>query len=196
MKFDEINRLRDYFSKMRISEEDKEKRVSLGKVLYDTFSYILNLMYVDALINEDLDRDFYINATMGHLIDALEENGTPYDEGSLQKIVDSVIDTTIDHYSEEEYFSDERALSTAQDTTNTVQNNADFQEAKRQGKKHKVWYSMEDNATRRWHLEQDNVRKKIDDYFVVDGEMMRFPMDNENATAKNLAWCRCSCHYE
>lgn len=196
MKFDELNKLKGYFSKMRLTPEEIEKRVSLGGFFYDAFFYVLTLMYIDSLINEDLDREFYISILQGRLIDALVENDITYEESYIQNIVEDVIDMTIEHYSEEEYFSDERALNLAQDNTNATCDNADYIAAVKQGKRTKTWYTEEDEAVRPAHREVNNKTIGIDDYFYVDGELLRFPHDRENGTAKNLARCRCTIHYD
>ena len=68
MKFDELNQLKAHFGELRLSESDKEKRVSLGMIFYDILSYVFALMWLDALLNEDLDRDFYIDILLGRFI--------------------------------------------------------------------------------------------------------------------------------
>lgn len=197
MKFDELNQLKAHFGELRLSESDKEKRVSLGMIFYDILSYVFALMWIDALLNEDLDRDFYIDILLGRFIEAIEENDYPYEEAAVRHLVESVIDTNIEHYSEEEYFDDERALEVAENGSSAVNNYSDFAEAKKKGKKYKVWYAEPDERTRPAHKMMDNVRIPIDEYFYVDGDLMRFPHDDDpSVSIKNLANCRCECHYE
>lgn len=196
MKFDELNRLREYFADMNLSEKDKEKRALLGAGFYDAFVYILALMWTDSLLNEDLDRLFYIDALTGRLTDASEESGIDFDETYISRIAEEVVDSTIAHYAEEEYFSDERALRLAGDESNAVCNDADREDAKKQGKKYKIWQSAM-IGERRWeHIMMDGVKIPIDDYFEVMGEQLKYPCDMIGGSAKNNAHCQCTIRYE
>ena len=196
MKFDELNQLKQYFGEMELSEEELEKRVSLGKLFYDALSYVLALMWADALLNEELDRDFYINSLMGRLTEAVEVSGLSYEEPSLHRLVESVVDTTIEHYSEEEYFDDERALQIAENGSNSVNNYNEYEEAKRSGKKFKYWRTIVDPNTRFEHLLMDNVQVPFETPFEVGIDFMRYPHDDDpDIHLENIINCRCKCFY-
>lgn len=194
MKFDELNQLRDYFSVMNISEEDKEERVILARKFYYVYQYILALMYTDSLLNETLDRDFYIGALEGRLRDVFEELGLEIDEEYIQHTSEEIIDTTIEHYSEEEYFDDERALDIAENESSNVINKRNFKKAKKEGKQFKQWVTENDDAVRLEHRLVEGEVKKIDEYFIVGGELMLYPRD-PNGSAWNTIRCRCDCRY-
>lgn len=193
MKFDELNKLKEYFSSMRISEEEKEKRASVGELFYDAFFYVLTLLKADAMLNDEIDSAFYVNTLNGRLIDSLETNNISYDMGFIQKLSTDVIESTVEHYGEEEYFTNERYLRLAEDETNATCNYSMYIEAKKKGKKYKMWLGEKDDRMRTWHLFADGQTVGIDDYFHVGPDMLRFPHDQENAsTAENIAGCRCS----
>lgn len=195
MKFDELNQLKDYFSTMRLSEKEKEKRVSVGYLFYDAFFYVLTLLQTDAMLNDELDSLFYIDTLTGRLIDSLEANNLDYETEYIQKIATDIIEMTIEHYSEEEYFTDERYLRLAEDETNAACDYSMLIDAIRQGKKYKIWLTEEDERVRPWHEEVDGMTVPIDGYFQVGPDLMRFPHDQENASIENIARCRCSYNF-
>lgn len=191
MSIDELNQLKEYFEPMGISDEEKKKRASVGELFYDAFFYVLTLLKADARLNDELDSEFYTNTLAGRLMDSLDENDVEYDPEYVHKMASDIIESTIDHYSEEEYFTDERYLRLAEDETNSACDSAELIAAMRQGKKYKMWCSMEDFSVRPAHFEADGQKVLISDYFYVNGEHLRFPHDMENGTAINNARCRC-----
>lgn len=193
MKFDELNRLRRFFSTMEISEGEKEKRVSLGKLLYDGFFYVFLMMKTEVKVKGEIDKEYYKQSLDNRIRDALKD--LPYDEEYIPKLTEDVIETTARHLDDEYYFSKERALLVAQNESNTVYNSFDYQTAKKSGKKYKTWNAEIDNRTRPWHEEVDGVKIPIDEMFQVGEDLMRFPHDY-TASPENIINCRCTCIYE
>lgn len=57
----------------------------------------------------------------------------------------------------------------------------------------KEWSSTKDERTRDHHKEAEGQRVKLDDPFVVDGDLLDYPGDNSyNPKASNVIQCRCS----
>lgn len=57
----------------------------------------------------------------------------------------------------------------------------------------KEWSSTKDERTRDHHKEVEGQRVKLDDPFVVDGDLLDYPGDNSyDAKASNVIQCRCS----
>jgi len=57
----------------------------------------------------------------------------------------------------------------------------------------KEWSSTKDERTRDHHKEVEGQRVKLDDPFVVDGDLLDYPGDNSHdAKASNVIQCRCS----
>lgn len=193
MKFDELNRLRRFFSTMEITEGEKEKRVSLGKLLYDAFFYVFLMMKTEVRVKGEIDKEYYKQSLDNRIRDALKD--LPYDEEYIPKLTEDVIETTARHLDDEYYFSKERALLVAQNESNTVYNSFDYQTAKKSGKKYKTWKAEIDNRTRLWHEEVDGVKIPIDEMFQVGEDLMRFPHDY-TASPENIINCRCTCIYE
>lgn len=196
VKFDELNRLKKYFSVMEIPQSEQDKRVSLGWLFYDAFLYVLLLMQTEYRVNKQIEKDFYVRAIEGRIRDILEDNNIPYDEDYVPKVAEDVIETTLRHQEEEYYYSQERALLIAQNEANTVMNSVDFQEAKLNGKTHKTWISEKDSKVRLWHEEVDSTTVKIDEPFHVGGDLLDYPHDYIHGSPENLINCRCTCRYD
>lgn len=195
-KFDELNKLKRYYSVMELPQSEKDKRVSLGNLFFDAFFYIFSMMRTESTLKGTLDEDYYLQSLDGRIRDVLEESGIPYEDTYIPQMTTDVVETTLRHLDDEYYFSQERALLIAQNEANTVFNHIDFTTAKTQGKKYKRWVAELDNRTRPWHVEIDGAKIPIDDMFQVGTDSMRFPHDYVNGTAENLVNCRCTCIYE
>ena len=195
MKFDELNQLKRFFSVMEIPQKEKDKRTSLGMFFFDVFFYVFVLMRTEIKVNGKIDKDFYIKTLDGRIRDVLDENNIPYDDVYIPQLTKDVIDATERHLDDPYYFSKERALIVAQNESNTVYNNIDYQSAKNQGKKYKTWIAIEDEKTREAHTIVDKTRIPIDEMFKVGNDEMRFPHDYINGSPENLINFRCSCLY-
>ena len=194
---DELNKLFGaYFKIMAISEEDKKKRVDCAWFFYDAVWYVLTMIRLENDKGRLADKDSYRQSLEFRIIDSLEENNLPVDEEYINKVTEEVIDTTFRHLDDDEYYlSQDRAVLIAQNEANTVMNGVDFFNAKKSGKKYKVWQTEMDSKVRPWHEEVNGMRIPIDEYFYVGNDQMKYPHDY-NASAENVVNCRCSCVYE
>lgn len=198
MKFDELNQLRAYYEVMELPKKEKQKRIDLALELFDVFYFVLLLIKADIKVGQEeavkqtLSVEEYKQSLLMRLDDTL--SGIPYEQDYIPRLVDDVIDTTMRHLDDEYYVSQERALLIAQNEANTVLNYGDFLTAKENGNKYKTWITENDERVRFAHMEVDNVKIPIEDYFEVGGEMMRYPHDY-TASPQNVINCRCVCKY-
>ena len=196
MKFDELNKLKRYFSVMELPQSEKDKRVSLGNLFFDAFFYVFMLMKAEVKLDGEIDRDYYIRTLDGRIRDVLESKELPYDEEYIPRLTEDVVDATTRHLDDPYYFSKDRALLVAQNEANTVMNSVDFTNAKSSGKKYKRWITEKDSRVRLSHEEVDETKIPIDDYFHVGNDDLKFPHDYMNGSPENLINCRCTCIYE
>ncbi|MGN9430655.1 phage minor head protein, partial [Enterococcus faecium] len=56
----------------------------------------------------------------------------------------------------------------------------------------KVWSAAHDERTRVAHAEADGQTRPVDEPFEVGGELLRYPGDQANGSAKNTIQCRCT----
>lgn len=196
MKFDELNKLKRYFSVMELPQSEKDKRVSLGNLFFDAFFYVFMLMRAEVKLDGEIDKDYYIRTLDGRIRDILESKELPYDEEYIPRLTEDVVDATTRHLDDPYYFSKDRALLVAQNEANTVMNSVDFANAKSSGKKYKRWITEKDSRVRLSHEEVDETKIPIDDYFHVGNDNLKFPHDYMNGSPENLINCRCTCLYE
>lgn len=196
MKFDELNKLKRYFSVMELPQSEKDKRVSLGNLFFDAFFYVFMLMRAEVKLDGEIDKDYYIRTLDGRIRDILESKELPYDEEYIPRLTEDVVDATTRHLDDPYYFSKDRALLVAQNEANTVMNGVDFTNAKSSGKKYKRWITEKDSRVRLSHEEVDETKIPIDDYFHVGNDDLKFPHDYMNGSPENLINCRCTCLYE
>lgn len=212
LNFDELNKLRsepfdEYFSKMELTAEQKQRRIKCAGQLEEIMLYILNLAdYM--LVNSSIDREYLASELSRRYFDIAYETviKQQLDEESFvviynylqnytnkisKKIVDSTFDNTADYY-----LSTDRARSIAENEANTTLNYSDFELMKRKGKKYKTWVDVRDSKERATHLEVGGTTIPIDEPFQVGGSLMLYPKDSSlGAGDGEIANCRCSIRY-
>ena len=189
-----ISSYEEYFGEMEISDEEKEKRISLAK----TFE-ILFLFYFLSL-KDDFEADYQpmlkekyiqianefleITATTAYINDRATD---------LSKFVDEV---TRQHIDDEYFTSIDRGMLLSANESNVVGNYGDFVTAVKNGKTQKTWITERDSKVRRTHKELDRKTVGIFDVFLVGDYYMRFPKDTSfDASVKEIANCRCTIRY-
>ena len=202
MKFDELNRLKSFFSTMGISDEEKKKRSNFAYLLYDAVYFTFALIKVEKDIEERnfvknaLVVDQYRETMQNRITDAFHREGLPYEPDYIPQLVSEIMQTTERHPDDPYYLSQERALIIAQNEANTAFNYYDYVNAKAGGNQYKTWITEGDEKVRDAHVEVDMVRIPIDERFHVGNDEMRYPHDYLYGSAENLVNCRCICTYE
>lgn len=94
----------------------------------------------------------------------------------------------------ERWLGRERANLIALNEANWKWNNEEYYEAKA-SKKTKTWHTALDEKVRFDHMAVEGVTVGIDEYFIVGGYPMLYPLDG-NAPIEQTANCRCSVSYK
>ena len=184
-----------FFGEMDLSEEEEEKRIELAERLETMMLTFFELVMLYGGVSPD-NYDYLSQ----YLRDAYQQNlliYLPLDEYLLTKtavFADEVTRTTQDHADDEWYFSDDRAMLTAENESQGTWEYEEYVTAVESGKTRKTWVAIIDKATREWHREVNGKTIPIDDYFDVGGDLMLFPGD-ANASLENTAGCRCHARY-
>jgi hypothetical protein len=92
------------------------------------------------------------------------------------------------------WLGEQRANIIALNEANWKWNNEEYYEAK-DGKKTKTWHTALDERVRFSHMAVEGVTIGIDEYFIVGGYPMLYPLDG-NAPISETANCRCSVSYK
>lgn len=99
MKFDELNKLEDYFEPMAISIEDKNRRRELCDLLTDAFLYFFSVYEVHRMHNSMLEKALYEQLLVDRISDAVSKvTGIDGPMSSyIRKLSREVVDTTYRH---------------------------------------------------------------------------------------------------
>jgi len=120
-----------------------------------------------------------VDNVLKHIQDGLQEG---YSSAQLQQ---SIYDSGV--------FSEMRALRLARTITGNAANLGQFQGARLTGATKKTWKTAS-FGVRDSHQDMDNVTVDINDFFVVGGELARYPLDNRLTPAERVN-CRCTLVY-
>ena len=205
--FDNINKLNDaeerrydeYFGEMRISAQQRRKRVELAEILEDIVLFLFALYVAARTLGEDVDRKAAEKEYRRQLEDALAKQNIYPEvmEAYFSDVVPEEIRVTDDRYMDDEYWtSEKRAKVIASEDANTIMNAQEYQTSVDAGFKNKQWLSMKDERVRPTHVEVDDEVMPIDEPFVVGSSLMMFPRDTSlGASADEIVNCRCSTVY-
>lgn len=201
-KSDELNLIPidRYFREMELSTEEIEQRISFAEELLDIFLYVFGLCDVLLALGES-DISIVEDALTERYLECVE-NRFPDMDGDLKQEVDSYIKTisadivatskknTIDDG--KPYGSNyERAVSCAENESNSISNAIQMQKAIDEGYKMKTWITMNDNKVRHSHWLCDGETIGIHDEFEVGKERMLYPRQL-GKSPKEVIGCRCS----
>lgn len=202
--FDELNKLvgmkksdpfDEYFAPMKISEEQKKQRIRLAKRLEEEFLYVFSYMfYAYPIINGEMItdlRDRYMQQLL-ELGIATSIADDLYRRQAYKFAVDA-ISATQRHKEDPYYYSADRARFCAEDQSCFICDKKDFADALEAGMRYKTWETIGDNHVRNSHLEVEGMTIPIEDVFVLEGGLLRYPHDTEmGASDDEVCGCRCT----
>lgn len=210
LKFDEIHKLNEtFFSEMNLRKEQILERIELADLLTDVFLYLFT--YIEGQIAIDIyEPEYAKELVMRRYKDELNEYGIslekyPKVDAYVERIADKLVDSTEtivdDNDTENEETKSEetqtRAISVAQNESNTVFSIMEHEDAVRDGKTTKQWITERDDKVRHTHREVDFAEIPIDEPFIVGDSQLMFPRDDSlGADPKELIRCRCSVEYK
>ena len=119
-----------------------------------------------------------------------------YLTGYVQEFSEQIVETTQEHFEDEWYLSDDRAIFVAENEANTTFNYLEYKKAVKSGKTKKRWVTMRDRHVRHTHQLVDGKTIGINDVFLVGDSEMFYPKDTTfGASANEIVNCRCSIKY-
>ena len=202
--FDELNTasfdyekyIYEYFSPMRISEEEKETRRQAAR---DFREYLLTLFLLLGIQSEYMAVNW--NVIESEMRTEFERAALRY-ASNTQMLRDYIankasdfVRITRENIDKGEYWvSDERATMEAVNEANEVFGIDDYETAIESGMRFKKWVTQRDSRVRKSHRAVDGKKIPIDDYFVLEKGMMLYPSDYENCPEESYG-CRCVAVY-
>lgn len=195
---------KEYFSKMSISDKEKQERIAFSEQMEEVVLYILAL--IETTIESGETKREYIQAQFYDkyldviasymLIDA-------YIKQYAVDITKQIIDTTFERLSSEDksitddyYLSNDRAMFISECEANSILNYRQYSKAVKSGKTKKKWIDVGDKRERKTHLEVGGTTLPIGEPFSVGDSLLQFPKDTSlGASADEIVNCRCSIQY-
>lgn len=198
---------KEYFSKMSISEKEKQERIAFSEQMEEVILYILALIETTIESGES-DQEYiqtqfydkYLDVVLGYmLIDS-------YIKEYVLETSKQIIDTTFSHIVEKHpdseqttddyYLSNDRAMFISECEANSILNYRQYSKAVKAGKTKKTWIDVGDKRERKTHLEVGGITIPINEPFSVGDSLLMFPTDHSlGASADEIVNCRCSIQY-
>lgn len=195
---------KEYFSKMSISDKEKQERIAFSEKMEEVVLYILALIETTVESGETKREyiqtqfyDKYLDVIASYmLIDT-------YIKQYATDITKQIIDITFKRLSSEDkgitddyYLSNDRAMFISECEANSILNYRQYSKAVKSGKTKKKWIDVGDKRERKTHLEVGGTTLPIDEPFSVGDSLLQFPKDTSlGASADEIVNCRCSIQY-
>lgn len=190
-----------YFGDMDLTEEEKQKRISLAKQLEDGFLIALILLFTmqqyettRTVIDWEMVR---LQIEIGY-INAVKEVTTI--NTSLENYIKSfsydIIDSTKEHKADPYYYSFDRARFMAENESQNIFNYSEYEQAIKSGKTKKKWIDIKDKRERESHRKVGGTIKPIEEPFLVGDSIMNYPKDQTfSPSPSQVVNCRCTIKY-
>jgi hypothetical protein len=195
---------KEYFSKMSISDKEKQERIAFSEKMEEVVLYILALIETTVESGETKREyiqtqfyDKYLDVIASYmLIDT-------YIKQYALDVTKQIIDATFERFSAKDksitddyYLSNDRARFISECEANSILNYRQYSKAVKSGKTKKKWIDVGDKRERKTHLEVGGTTLTIGEPFSVGGSLLQFPKDTSlGASADEIVNCRCSIQY-
>lgn len=203
MTWDELNQLvgwkisepfEEYYDPMRISEEQKQKRIKMAEAIEEVMINLLIQMFYGEQYDTPVFDVAYPEAVLAYT-QAIEMLGLDVDDYLINHasgIIANVLDVLTRHSDDPWFYSKDRARAIAEEESNTIWGYTEYEDAVK-NKKWKTWHTIMDGRERQSHAEVNGKRIPINEPFQLQGGECYFPGDDSLGISDDeLAGCRCS----
>lgn len=195
---------KEYFSKMSISDKEKQESIAFSEQMEEVVLYILAL--IETTIESGETNREYIQAQFyDKYLDVIASYMLidTYIKQYTLGVTKQIIDATFERFSSEDksitddyYLSNDRAMFISECEANSILNYRQYLKAVKAGKTKKKWIDVGDKRERKTHLEVGGTILPIDEPFSVGDSLLQFPKDTSlGASADEIVNCRCSIQY-
>lgn len=195
---------KEYFSKMSISDKEKQERIAFSEQMEEVILYILALIETTIESGES-DQEYIQTQFYDKYLDVITSYMLidTYIEQYALGVTKQIIDATFERFSAEDksitddyYLSNDRAMFISECEANSILNYRQYSKAVKAGKTKKKWIDVGDKRERKTHLEVGGTILPIDEPFSVGDSLLQFPKDTSlGASADEIVNCRCSIQY-
>lgn len=195
---------KEYFSKMSISDKEKQERIAFSEQMEEVVLYILALIET-TIESGETKREYIQTQFYDKYLDVIASYMLidTYIKQYAVDITKQIIDTTFERLSSEDksitddyYLSNDRAMFISECEANSILNYRQYSKAVKSGKTKKKWIDVGDKRERKTHLEVGGTTLPIGEPFSVGDSLLQFPTDASlGASADEIVNCRCSIQY-
>ena len=195
---------KEYFSKMSISDKEKQERIAFSEQMEEVVLYILALIETTIESGES-DQEYIQTQFYDKYLDVIASYMLidTYIKQYALDVTKQIIDATFERFSAEDksitddyYLSNDRAMFISECEANSILNYRQYSKAVKAGKTKKKWIDVGDKRERKTHLEIGGTTLPIDEPFSVGDSLLQFPKDTSlGASADEIVNCRCSIQY-
>lgn len=195
---------KEYFSKMSISDKEKQERIAFSEQMEEVVLYILALIET-TIESGETKREYIQTQFYDKYLDVIASYMLidTYIKQYSTDITKQIIDITFERLSSEDksitddyYLSNDRAMFISECEANSILNYRQYSKAVKSGKTKKKWIDVGDKRERKTHLEVGGTTLPIDEPFSVGDSLLQFPKDTSlGASADEIVNCRCSIQY-
>jgi uncharacterized protein with gpF-like domain len=195
---------KEYFSKMSISDKEKQERIAFSEQMEEVVLYILALIET-TIESGETKREYIQTQFYDKYLDVIASYMLidTYIKQYTLGVTKQIIDATFERFSSEDksitddyYLSNDRAMFISECEANSILNYRQYLKAVKAGKTKKKWIDVGDKRERKTHLEVGGTILPIDEPFSVGDNLLQFPKDTSlGASADEIVNCRCSIQY-
>ena len=195
---------KEYFSKMSISDKEKQERIAFSEKMEEVVLYILALIETTIESGES-DQEYIQTQFYDKYLDVIASYMLidTYIKQYALDVTKQIIDATFERFSAEDksitddyYLSNDRTMFISECEANSILNYRQYSKAVKAGKTKKKWIDVGDKRERKTHLEVGGTILPIDEPFSVGDSLLQFPKDTSlGASADEVVNCRCSIQY-
>lgn len=195
---------KEYFSKMSISDKEKQERIAFSEQMEEVVLYILALIET-TIESGEADQEYIQTQFYDKYLDVIASYMLidTYIKQYALDVTKQIIDATFERFSSEDksitddyYLSNDRAMFISECEANSILNYRQYSKAVKAGKTKKKWIDVGDKRERKTHLEVGGTTLPIDEPFSVGDSLLQFPKDTSlGASADEIVNCRCSIQY-
>ena len=195
---------KEYFSKMSISDKEKQERIAFSEQMEEVVLYILALIETTIESGES-DQEYIQTQFYDKYLDVIASYMLidTYIKQYALDVTKQIIDATFERFSSEDksitddyYLSNDRAMFISECEANSILNYRQYSKAVKAGKTKKKWIDVGDKRERKTHLEVGGTILPIDEPFSVGDSLLQFPKDvSLGPSADEIVNCRCSIQY-
>lgn len=195
---------KEYFSKMSISDKEKQERIAFSEKMEEVVLYILALIET-TIESGETKREYIKTQFYDKYLDVIASYMLidTYIKQYVNDTTKQIIDITFERLSSEDksitddyYLSNDRAMFILECEANSILNYRQYSKAVKSGKTKKKWIDVGDKRERKTHLEVGGITFPIGEPFSVGDSLLQFPKDTSlGASADEIVNCRCSIQY-